>query len=65
MSKYRTALPQLAGDGLFLTDGGIETEFIFNHRIDLPLFACISLFFGEAEHLPILRKYYEDYYKSS
>ncbi|MBQ73616.1 MAG: homocysteine S-methyltransferase [Gammaproteobacteria bacterium] len=61
MPKYRNALPQLAADKLFLTDGGLETEFIFHHGIDLPLFACISLFFGEAEHLPILYRYYEDY----
>jgi S-methylmethionine-dependent homocysteine/selenocysteine methylase len=44
MTKYRNALPQLKGDQLFLTDGGLETDLIFNHGIDLPLFASISLF---------------------
>ncbi|MHC4223091.1 MAG: homocysteine S-methyltransferase family protein [Planctomycetota bacterium] len=61
MPKFRNALPQLSGDRLFLTDGGLETDFIFNHGIDLPLFACITLFLGEGEHLPLLRRYYEDY----
>ncbi|HYD36968.1 MAG TPA: homocysteine S-methyltransferase, partial [Allosphingosinicella sp.] len=36
-----TALPQL--DRLFLTDGGIETDLIFNHGVDLPGLAAISL----------------------
>ena len=65
MAKYRNALPQLKGDRLFLTDGGLETDFIFHHGIDLPLFACITLFMGEQQHLPLLRKYYEDYIKAA
>ena len=35
-------LPQL--DRLFLTDGGIETDFIFNRGIDLPCNSAVTLF---------------------
>ncbi len=35
MAKYRNSLPQL-GDGLFLTDGGIETTLIFHEGLPLP-----------------------------
>ena len=31
MPRYRNALPQLSGD-IFLTDAGVETDLIFNHR---------------------------------
>src|SRR5215210_3972381 len=37
----RHALPQL--DRLFLTDGGVETDLIFNRGIDLPFFASVML----------------------
>ncbi len=42
MSKYRDELPQLSG-GLFLTDGGIETDLIFNHGIEIREFAAHTL----------------------
>jgi len=42
MTRYRHALPQLAG-GLFLTDGGMETTFVFHDGIDLPCFAAFDL----------------------
>lgn len=42
MTRYRHALPQLDG-GMFLTDGGIETSLIFDHGLDLPLFAAYPL----------------------
>lgn len=42
MARYRHALPQLDG-GMFLTDGGIETSLIFDHGVDLPLFAAYPL----------------------
>ena len=35
MSAYRKQLPQL-GDRLFMTDGGLETTFIFHDGVDLP-----------------------------
>ena len=42
MSKYRRDLPQLRGS-LFLTDGGIETDLIFNEGLELPHFAAVEL----------------------
>jgi S-methylmethionine-dependent homocysteine/selenocysteine methylase len=47
MSPYRHRLPQL-GSRLFLTDGGIETDLIFNEGIELPLFASFTLLGNEA-----------------
>ncbi len=41
-ARHRDALPQL-GDGLFLTDGGLETVLVFHHGIDLPEFAAFDL----------------------
>ena len=37
-----TALPQLS-DRVFLTDGGVETDLMFNHGHDLPCFASIVM----------------------
>ena len=59
MSKYRNALPQL-GEGLFLTDGGLETTLIFHDGIDLPYFASFDLL-KSAEGAARLRAYYERY----
>ena len=42
MSRYRSELPQLAG-GTFLADGGIETDLIFNHGIEIRGFATHTL----------------------
>ncbi len=42
MPIYREGLPQNEG-GLFLTDGGLETDLIFNEGFELPLFAAIDL----------------------
>jgi len=39
MARYRGALPQAKGE-LMITDGGIETDLIFHHGFDLPLFAA-------------------------
>ena len=47
MSMHRHALPQLTSDKLFLIDGGLETDLIFYHGVDLPLFASITLFRDE------------------
>lgn len=57
--KYRSRLPQLS-DRVFLTDGGMETTFVFLDGIDLPCFAAFSLLKDErgVEHL---RRYYETY----
>ena len=56
-------LPQLGGS-VFLTDGGIETDLIFNKGVDLPEFASFVLHenaTGEA----VLREYFEDYFRIS
>ena len=42
MGRYRSELPQLAGD-FFLTDAGLETDLIFNHGIDIREFAAHTL----------------------
>lgn len=42
MARYRHELPQL-GDGVYLTDAGIETDLIFNKGADLPEFAAFTL----------------------
>lgn len=57
--KYRSRLPQLS-DRVFLTDGGMETTFVFLDGIDLPCFAAFDLLKTESgtEHL---RRYYETY----
>jgi homocysteine S-methyltransferase len=42
MSRYRNNLPQLTGE-IFLADGGIETDLIFNHGIEIREFAAHTL----------------------
>ena len=56
MAKYRNALPQLAG-GIFLTDGGLETDLIFHEGFEMPLFASFPLLESEAG-MTALRNYY-------
>src|ERR687895_745799 len=53
-------LPQLSGDRLFVTDGGLETTLIFHQGIDLPYFAAFTLLEDEAG-AEALRRYYEPY----
>ena len=59
MGKYRTSLPQLAGD-FFMTDGGIETTLIFHEAQDLPYFAAFHLL-RTPEGEEVLRKYFRTY----
>ena len=59
--KYRQDLPQLTEDRLFVTDGGLETDLIFNRGIDLPEFAAFVLI-DDAEGRSALREYYESYH---
>ncbi len=59
MSKYRKNLPQL-GDGLLLTDGGIETTLIFHDGLELPHFAAFHLLKDE-KGTDALRRYYACY----
>jgi S-methylmethionine-dependent homocysteine/selenocysteine methylase len=59
MAKYRSGLPQLTGD-VFLTDGGLETDLIFHHGFDMPLFASFPLLENK-EGIAALRDYYLPY----
>jgi homocysteine S-methyltransferase len=59
MNNYRNSLPQL-GDGLFLTDGGIETTLIFHEGLDLPDFSAFHLL-KTREGEESLRKYFHTY----
>ncbi|WP_137144546.1 homocysteine S-methyltransferase family protein [Mycolicibacterium sp. CR10] len=56
----RSQLPQLLGDGLFVTDGGLETELIFHDGLDLPAFAAFPLL-ENAPGRARLRRYYEGF----
>lgn len=59
MTRYRNALPQLAG-ALFLTDGGIETTLIFYDGLVLPDFAAFHLL-KTPEGEAALRRYFRTY----
>lgn len=59
MTTHRSALPQL-GNGLFLTDGGIETTLIFLEGLELPDFAAFHLL-RTKEGEAALRRYFETY----
>ena len=52
-------LPQLSGRPM-VTDGGLETDLIFNHGVDLPDFAAFPLLDDEAGRR-LLTGYYDDY----
>jgi homocysteine S-methyltransferase len=54
------SLPQLAGDRVFLTDGGLETSMIFHHGLDLPHFASYKLLDDERGRAA-LREYFSHY----
>lgn len=58
-ARHRHALPQI-GEGLWLTDGGMETTLIFHEGIDLPCFAAFDLL-RDAAGQSQLRQYYERY----
>ena len=57
--RYRHALPQL-DEGLFLTDGGLETTLIFHDGHDLPHFAAYDLLTRDGGE-DALRRYFEPY----
>jgi S-methylmethionine-dependent homocysteine/selenocysteine methylase len=59
MARYRAGLPQV-GDGVFLTDSGIETVLIFHHGYELPDFAAFVLLDDEAG-VETLRSYYRNH----
>jgi homocysteine S-methyltransferase len=55
-----TSLPQLSGDRVFLTDGGLETTMIFHRGLDLPHFASYKLLEDE-DGRAALRDYFSRY----
>jgi S-methylmethionine-dependent homocysteine/selenocysteine methylase len=55
---HTTALPQL--ERLFIADAGLETDIIFNHGVDLPSFASITLLQTE-EGKRLLRDYFQGF----
>ncbi len=59
-ASRRQSLPQLSGTGLFVTDGGLETELVFHDGIDLPCFAAFPLL-DKADTRERLRRYYDGY----
>jgi homocysteine S-methyltransferase len=59
MATYRHALPQLDG-GLFVSDGGMETTFIFHDGLQLPHFASFVMLASE-EGRDRLNAYYRRY----
>jgi S-methylmethionine-dependent homocysteine/selenocysteine methylase len=59
MAKYRSRLPQLAGD-VFLTDGGMETTLIFDQGLELAYFAAFDLL-NRPNGVDALRAYYSTY----
>src|SRR5918994_1377685 len=54
------SLPQLSGDRMFLTDGGLETSMIFHRGLDLPLFASYKLL-EDGQGRAALRDYFSRY----
>lgn len=58
MTHFRQRLP--LRDGLFLTDGGLETVLIFQQGVELASFAAIDLM-RRPEGPQILRDYFEPY----
>ena len=58
-ARYRHELPQL-GDAVFITDGGLETVFVFQKHVDLPLFAAFDLLTSDSG-IEMLKDYYAPY----
>ncbi len=52
-------LPQMSGKPM-VTDGGLETDLIYHHGVDLPEFAAFPLLEGDKGR-ELLRLYYEGY----
>lgn len=59
MSKYRSNLPQQS-DKICITDGGMETDLIFNKQINLPEFASYDLLRTQQGY-ETLFEYFKDY----
>lgn len=59
MASTPADLPQLAGRPV-VTDGGLETDLIFHHDVDLPDFAAFPLV-DDDRGRDLLRRYYGEY----
>jgi S-methylmethionine-dependent homocysteine/selenocysteine methylase len=55
-----TTLPQLAGDRVFMTDGGLETWLVFERGLELPAFASFPLL-DDPDGRAALRDYFAPY----
>jgi S-methylmethionine-dependent homocysteine/selenocysteine methylase len=55
-----TELPSLAGERLYISDGGMETTLIFHAGLDLPHFAAFDLL-RDRSATDVLRAYYRPY----
>ena len=53
-------LPQLTGDAVYLTDGGLETTLVFLEGLDLPDFAAFPLL-ESTKGRAALDRYYPPY----
>jgi homocysteine S-methyltransferase len=60
LTRMPFTLPQLAGDRIFLTDGGLETTLVFHRGIDLPEFAAFPLLDTDTGRAA-LRDYFRPY----
>ena len=60
MATYRKHLPQLDGDQIFLSDGGMETSLIYHGGLDLPCFAAFHLMRNDSGR-DAIRDYYRPY----
>jgi homocysteine S-methyltransferase len=58
-SAHAAVLPQLDGRPV-VTDGGLETDLIYHHQVDLPDFAAFVLVDDERGR-DLLLRYYDDY----
>lgn len=63
MHKYRYRLPQLQ-DRLFLMDGGMETDLIFQRGIEVPHFAVFDLL-STGNGCKILKDYFIPYFSQA
>jgi len=59
ISQYRQQLPQL-NDTVFLTDGGMETTFVFHQKMELPHFASFDLL-SVSSGRQAIKAYYQPY----
>ena len=55
-----TSLPQLSGERLFLTDGGLETVLVFQKGFELPHFASFTLLEDE-QGRAAMREYFAEF----